>query len=801
MIASRSNIGSPSLPRAAAQANKPVQRFQARSAKPSGLVDDSTGDCETPDEDDDEELFGLPKRRQAKKESLLDLLNSEPPWAQSSSNGAPSGGKALSKAERMMGMTSGAVSDKASTRPRGCTSPIDSPIKFAPIANLESLTNYSISDRPNTVNATRPDTGVSSTGGGESIFGSSNIDFFRSEAQEFPEPPEQSPGRLQSHKSSPNLSRLANAADNGAPYGLLSPMPSRRKLVAKDERTIRADRNDDLLDFFKNTLPPPPASVPSDAMDSTTSSLGGRSSKGSKLKNFLTPSLGKRPSNPPSLSSDSVQQPGSLPSQSSSMFRMPSLPRSRQSSRDMDLTAMTDDFGRLPPRKLSKANGLLRAGSQRERSSTAETLQEKTAEASKYAEDPASAGQAPSRYVFPDASTQQEPATTAPISAPLLTPDNSRDSLFKIATGNSSIAGQLSPPLSTARSANPPMSHYETPLQTPPATPQEKRVPAFPAAFALGDTLPEMRRTASEGAAFDKQHRRASSIVKRKPSPRIEDEEELSALYGNSSRATSPVNPLLLSAIVGERKGSVASTASSSSGGIASGLTRKLSVQSGGSSYHASKDQSRSREPSSQSFMSVSSGSFEGAGAPESASVHTAKTAGDALPTSPIAQEATVPPHLELEKEEMEVIPTPLFTAQSYFRASRLASPAQKDAISRSFMTSSGSRPVSAILVPGNYGAKGSQRGKPDTHDVLLSLRNEMLGARSVADCLELVDNAMFEIAYEIKPSCDETIFEEEEQEIREGANSGCWAPASTYENRAFLAILEYIIKPPVGTK
>lgn len=795
---------SPSMPTTSRAASKPVQRFQARSAKPakSGLAEDSTEDSETLDEED-EELLGLPKRRQAKKESLMDMLNSEPPWA--AGGGAPpplSNGRGLSKAERMMGASSSPAQSKVSTRPRGRTSPTESPVKFAPISNLDALGSFG-SVRPGTSTTLRPGTGVSTTTAADSIFASSTIDFFREKAGEFPEPPSQNgPGRLQSHKSSPNLSRALAGAESGDGYAGLSPMPKKR-LVAKDERSIRAEKNDDLLDFFKNTPPPPPTSLPFDAANEPTTpsnaSFGGKSSRSSKLKGFLSPTIGRKGSQAPLALPEQNLQPTTQSNQSSSMFRMPSLPRARQGSRDLDIAPMIDDFGRMP-RKLSKTNGIMRTGSTRSRQTTAEKQEELNLPAttgnSQVGDSAVGAG--PSKYVFPDIFGTTSSVTTGhdeiasavgPASVPLLTPDNSRDSLFKIATGRTDgAAGQLSPPLSTGRSLNPAASHYETPLQTPPATPQEKRVPAFPSTLAASDIVPEMRRTASDGVVLEKQHRRQSSLVKRKPSPRIEEEEELNSLYGSSSpvKTAEPVNPLLLSAVIGARKGSVASTSSSGSGG---GLKRDLSVRSTGSSYHPAKEPSRSREASANSFISVSSGSIGADHTPtgETASAATAQWSGAVAPASPPTQEISIPAALDLEKEEMEVIPTPLYTAQSYFRASKLV---QRDG---HLMSSSGSRPVSAILVPGSYAGKG---GKPDTHDILLSLRNEMLGAQNVADCLDLLDNAMFEIAYEIKSAAQmhEPIIEEEQED--DVASLDDWAPAGICENRAFLAILEFIVDP-----
>lgn len=784
---------SPSLP-TASRSSKPTSRFQARSPKPakSGLIDD-TEESETLDEED-EEILGLPKRRKGKKESLMDMLNSEPPWAQSGSAGPATSSKGLSKAERMMGASADASQVKASSRPRGRTLPDDSPLKFAPISNLEALGNFATSESsvPTGANASSAPAGQAAD-----------------PAEEAPsDPPRLLPGRLQSHKSSPDLSRgLFPSEQKSGSYASLSPMP-RKRLVAKDERTLRSDRNDDLLDFFKNTPPPPPTSMPYEASEPTTpsnSTFGGRSTRSSKIKGFLSPSLGRKSSQAPMLPIESISQAvqaAPVNIQSSSMFRMPSMPRARQSSRDMDVSQMTDDFGR-PPRKLSKATGILRTASQRSRQTTAEKQEELNLPL-----DNGSAaydGDVPGsqKYVFPDIFGTSSTVSAGhigtvqpvPMAVPLLTPDTSRDSLFKIATGKADTTGQLSPPLSTGRSANPPISHFETPLQTPPATPQEKRVPAFPGSLAASlASVPEMRRTASDGVIIEKQHRRQSSLVKRKPSPRFEPGEELPGLYGSGITAMplQPVNPLLLSAMTGERKASIASTASSAS----VGLKRELSTRSGGSSYHGPQESVRSREASSASFMSMSSGSIRDAETPvpETASVVTARSSGAVAPASLPSQEISIPAPLDLGKEEMETIPAPLFTAQSFFRSTKVASAAQKDAISRSFMTSSGSRPVSAILVSGSYGVNG-RAGKPDPHDVLLSLRNEMLGAQNVADCLELLDNAMFEIAYEIKPAGQETIIEEQEVDTGVFDFEG-WAPASICENRAFLAILEFIIDP-----
>lgn len=128
------------------------------------------------------------------------------------------------------------------------------------------------------------------------------------------------------------------------------------------------------------------------------------------------------------------------------------------------------------------------------------------------------------------------------------------------------------------------------------------------------------------------------------------------------------------------------------------------------------------------------------------------------------------------------------------------------------------SRPISTALVP--LSPRPAGKAYTDIHDILLSLRNNMISANSVLDCLEMIDATLFEVAYDTKASSSPVTIEEEDEndpEARNGEVHDAVEPqqltaakvisasiqpvqihhTSRYINRTFDAVIEYFLLHP----
>ncbi|KAL7009485.1 hypothetical protein EMMF5_001116 [Cystobasidiomycetes sp. EMM_F5] len=726
-------------------------------------------------EDADLIALGIVPRsaRNGKKESFMDVLNSEPPWAAKTPEEA---------APKVLGTHVGAYKRFASDSMVTSGRPSQRPSRqITPIANMESMlasTNsanvQSGSLRPGTGTSLRPSTaGSSATYTGTGLGGATGQTL-----SDFPLPPGPKAAQhpvadaffnsastansahrygLTSHKSSPNLSTTASSHEVFAHGDGPVRRPPGRKLVAKDERAIgEKGANDDLIAFFRNAPPPPSVSFGALALapeptSPTSQSMSGKT--GSRLRGLL--------------------KKGSL-----------SLGHNFASSSSATLTKDQGDLGKTA----------IPAGDNTGR---------KISQQYKPIEDdwspplnfgmPLSGGD----YAFPakvgsldcraSSGPQGYPGSTEinirKYAAPLLTPEHSKHDLYTpkspyhVPTGrlSSNFDGQAlgldTPPFTPPRdSAITPAATSRQPHLAQVSIQEARRPSAASAISSRSDrsyslspaTYPLDRvdrdqivdsspRNSASHPSAPAQGRR-TSLVKRKPTPRV-DVEELRGV-GAPVEAESVVRYL------------PASTEMASAPDSSPSYTT--------SDFDSQSDIPRQREASHNSHYSSAS-------------------TNSVLPKAALSQPApwSVQRVLQQHASEMQK---------------------REDSQSAKSISEAGesiTRPASTIVLPVAPLSADTMDGTSSTNEilnhVLMNLRNCMLSATSVNECLDLVDAALFEVAYDIH-SPSESQFEHfnsidsampAASETRLGASE--LAPthkriwhSSQVTNRALTSILEW---------
>jgi hypothetical protein len=248
-------------PAAFSPRTSPQRRLVPRSSRIQVGEDEEEGE----EEDDDAELLG--RRPVRKKESLRDILGSDPPWA---AGPAPP--------------PLPTVKDDQRSRCSGGRPELVPNAGLAPPSTKTSIGAHS----------TRSTSNLSTSSTSDHLGGGADL-------HTFPIPPAREPAREHSPAPSSGGDRPAPALpkvesepfDLGLPLSATSTnasLPARRRLQPKGERTAGSSK--DLMDFLANSAPPPsnaptlPRSESSASVDSSTKF--GKKSSSSRFRSFMS---------------------------------------------------------------------------------------------------------------------------------------------------------------------------------------------------------------------------------------------------------------------------------------------------------------------------------------------------------------------------------------------------------------------------------------------------------------------------------------------------------------------------------
>ena len=449
---------------------------------------------------------GVPSRR--RKESLIDVLQSDPPWS----------GQSMASAKESQ---SAQERHDVSALPPPRAGSLASNRVFSPIANMDTVSGDK--DRPSQPNlAFRPSTAGSATSTGL-------VSAEQHALNDFPIPPPRQTTILvtpeykdYSSSSSPSSVLKVDSATSLLKFPANLP----KKLVPKDERMIRTEKHDDLIAFLQTSMPPPPPiSLFTDHLSglsrsepaTPTSTASSRKSRLGSFKQLLSSATAARPSATTLLSADG--------------------------------SSVADEFGRLPQianigRKLSKKSsfGSVNRGlsSSRRRDGSIVSIEALRAEMEiqemdrevlrkKHREDQSPLISNMDNYEILRFTPSQHnhelppapPANGAPhppLSAPPLTPEHLKNDLFG-----------LDKSLQSTSDNRPAL----TPLDTPPATPQDKdRRLQF---AATHNSTAEKEPASPTDSPIKSTLQHHASQIRRKAPPRLE--EQLAGTKGHRKRS------------------------------------------------------------------------------------------------------------------------------------------------------------------------------------------------------------------------------------------------------------------------
>lgn len=336
--------------------------------------------------------------------------------------------------------------------------------------------------------------------------------------------------------------------------------------------------------------------------------------------------------------------------------------------------------------------------------------------------------------------------------APLLTPEHSRDDLYLIATGPYETTLNTNSKDSRAAHGNTqatPTAQAEaiSGVDTPPTTPEDKtHASQFKPLQTLQEGEESLPRSSTSSVSASPstvmpgmahKHQRRLSAVRRKPSPRVENEIPASNTGNTTTTSqtflgdTSNHSVLYEFAMQRSRETSNSSKSSGLEPAFATPATKLIDE------YRGSNGQSidaKNKADELQQEAALKS-SFAGQASLRSLPA----TINSTTSSAPLSE---------------------LTNAPSVTRPAGQPSGA-------SSITGT-SRPPSTLLMPlaPRYGAMGNNKSQADIHDVLLSLRNNMISATSVADCLDMIDAALFEVAYDTKDNSTPSVIQEEESTV-----------------------------------
>lgn len=336
-------------------------------------------------------------------------------------------------------------------------------------------------------------------------------------------------------------------------------------------------------------------------------------------------------------------------------------------------------------------------------------------------------------------------AVSASLQAPLLTPDHSQDDLYHISNSRHSGENVHSKHILQARATSgvdtPPMTPEEkshspqfTPLQSLPEGEEARSVTTSVPSRQSGSPasiISASPSTVMPGMAH--KHQRTLSAVRRKPSPKVEVDGGPHATTDQSSRHA--IEKISHHSVLYEYSAARSREVSSSSqsSGLDPGHTptpaTMLVDEYRGSARHLDQDRSLANLVQCESVKAAAAGQASVRSLP-----YTLNSVSSSAPLS-------------------EITNAPLTT--------------RLNTLSRSGSTNAPSRPPSTVILPlsprhVSASMIGNKAYQADIHDVLLSMRNNMVCASSVAECLEIVDAALFEYAYDTKDSYAPSIIEEE---------------------------------------